>query len=189
MADAAYYEQLVDACHKNGTMVIFDEIQTGLGRLGAPFAADYFKVKPDLITLAKGIGNGIPMGAVIATEEISATAAVGEQGTTFGGGPVACAAGLAVLDVIDEERLVLNAQKMGALAKEMLPVGPVTGIRGAGLLLGLETSIPAKEVCAKLYQKRILAGGASDPNVVRLMPPLTIGEKELQALKTALEEI
>jgi acetylornithine/succinyldiaminopimelate/putrescine aminotransferase len=189
MADASYYRDLVDVCHKNGTMVIFDEIQTGFGRLGAPFAADYFNVEPDLITLAKGIANGIPMGAVVATEKVSSTAVVGEQGTTFGGGPAACAAGNAVLDIIENENLVEHASKMGKLAKELLMVGPVTKIRGAGLLLGLETRIPAKEVCSHLYKKHILAGGASDPSVVRLMPPITIGEKDLLTLKAALEEL
>lgn len=189
MADKAYYQAVVEVCHQNGTKVIFDEIQTGFGRLGAPFAADFFDAKADFITLAKGIGNGIPMGAVVTTDEISATVKVGEQGTTFGGGPAACAAGNAVLDILQNENLMANAAKMGALAKEMLCVGPVTGVRGAGLLLGLETRVPAKDVCAHLYQKRILAGGASDPNVVRLMPPITIGEAELQELKSALEAL
>ncbi len=189
MADKSYYQGLVDVCHKNGTLVIFDEIQTGFGRLGAPFAADFFEAKADLLTLAKGIANGIPMGAVITTEEVSAAAKVGEQGTTFGGGPAACAAGNAVLDIIENERLVEHAKKLGALAKEMLVVGPVKGVRGAGLLLGLETNVPAKEVCAHLYKHRILAGGASDPNTVRLMPPLIITEADLAAVKAALEAL
>ncbi len=189
MAESSYYKDLVTLCHKNGTLVIFDEIQTGFGRLGTPFAADYFGAEVDFLTLAKGIGNGIPMGAVVTTDKAASTAVVGEQGTTFGGGPVACAAGNAVLDIIENEDLVNNAKNMGQKAKELLIAGPVTGIRGAGLLLGLETSIPAKEVCAHLYKKHILAGTSSNPNVVRLMPPITIGEAELELLKKALEEL
>ena len=189
LEEASYYQKLVDICHKNGTLVIFDEIQTGFGRLGTPFAADYFAAKADILTLAKGIANGIPMGATVTTDAVAETCKIGEQGTTFGGGPAACAAANAVLDILENEKLLQNAAKLGALAKEMLITGPVTGVRGVGLLLGLETDRPAKEVCAHLYKNRILAGGSSDPNVVRLMPPLTIGESELQALKSALESL
>ena len=185
-ADAAYYQGLVEMCHKNGTLVIFDEIQTGMGRLGAPFAADLFQAQVDMVTLAKGIGNGIPMAAVLTTEAVSDTVEVGDQGTTFGGGPVACAAGNAVIDVIEKEALVANARAMGELAKEMLVVGPVKGVRGAGLLLGLETEAPAKAVCRHLFEKSILAGGSADPHVARLMPPLTIREPELERLREAL---
>jgi acetylornithine/N-succinyldiaminopimelate aminotransferase len=187
VADEAYYPGLVELCHKNGTLVIFDEIQTGMGRLGAPFAADLFKAEADLITLAKGIGNGLPMGAVITTSQVSETVAVGEQGTTFGGGPMAAAAGNAVLDVLERENLVANAAKMEVLAREMLVTGPVTGIRGRGLLLGLETEVPAKEVCRHLFENQILLGTSSNPNVARLMPPITIDETHLGRLKEALD--
>ncbi len=186
MASAAYYQELVRVCHENGTLVIFDEIQTGLGRLGAPFAADLFDAAVDLITLAKGIGNGIPMAAVLATREISDSVALGEQGTTFGGGPIACAAGNAVLDVLAQEDLVARAAALGAYIKETLAVGPVKGVRGAGLLVGLETEPPAKEVCRYLFQMKILAGGSADPHVMRLMPPLNIGEAEVDRLRQAL---
>lgn len=186
VADEAYYRGLVDLCHRNGTLVIFDEIQTGMGRLGAPFAADLFRAEADMITLAKGIGNGIPMSAVLTTEAVSETCKAGEQGTTFGGGPVACAAGNAVLDVIEEEGLVENAKRMGALAAEMLVTGPVKGVRGVGLLLGLETEPPAKEVCRYLFEQGILAGTSADPNVARLMPPLTLQQAHLEKLRAAL---
>jgi acetylornithine/N-succinyldiaminopimelate aminotransferase len=187
VADASYYQGLVARCHQNGTLVIFDEIQTGMGRLGAPFAAELFGAEVDMITLAKGIGNGIPMSAVLTTEAVSETCEVGEQGTTFGGGPVACAAGNAVLDVIEREGLVENAKKMGALAAEMLVVGPVKGVRGVGLLLGLETEPPAKEVCRYLFGQGILAGSSAHPNVARLMPPLTLKQADLETLRAALE--
>ncbi len=186
-ADQGYYQGLVELCHKNGTLVIFDEVQTGMGRLGAPFAADLFHAEVDMITLAKGIGNGIPMSAVLTTEAVALTCKVGEQGTTFGGGPVACAAGNAVLDIIEREGLVENAKKMGALAAEMLVAGPVKTVRGIGLLLGLETEAPAKDVCRYLFGKGILSGTSADPKVARLMPPLTLQRADLEKLRLALE--
>ncbi len=186
VAASSYYKELVAACHKNGTLVIFDEIQTGHGRLGAPFAADLFEAEVDLITMAKGIGNGFPMAAVLATEAVSCTVEIGEQGTTFGGGPLACAAGLAVLEVIEKEDLVANAAAMEAVAREVLQVGPVTGIRGHGLLLGLETTVPAKDLTRHLFDRGILIGTSSDPHVARLMPPLNITEDDLVMLAEEL---
>ncbi|MCP4680133.1 MAG: aspartate aminotransferase family protein [Deltaproteobacteria bacterium] len=181
-AAPSYYRELVAACHKNGTLVIFDEIQTGFGRLGAPFAADLFDAEVDLITTAKGIGNGFPMAAVLATEIVSGAVEIGEQGTTFGGGPLACAAGLAVLEVIEKEGLVAHAAEMETVAREVLQIGPVTGVRGHGLLLGLETAVPAKELTRYLFERGIIIGTSSDPSVARLMPPLNIKEDDLVRL-------
>jgi acetylornithine/succinyldiaminopimelate/putrescine aminotransferase len=187
-AEPSYYQDLVKLCHDNGTLVIFDEVQTGMGRLGAPFAADFFNAEVDLITSAKSIGNGFPMAAVLTTEAVSDTVKIGEQGTTFGGGPMACAAGLAVLEVIEEENLVAHAAKMGQLASELLVTGPVTGIRGHGLLLGLEMSVPAKEVCGYLFKNHILMGTSSVSNVARLMPPLVVQESDFEQLRNALND-
>ena len=186
MAAPDYYSGLVETCHKNGTLVIFDEIQTGMGRLGAPFAADLFHAEADLVTLAKGLGNGFPIAAVLATQAVAATVEVGEQGTTFGGGPLACAAGLAVLETIERESLVSRAAQMEQAAREHLIAGPVTGIRGRGLLLGLETEVAAKDLCRYLFEKRILAGTSADPHVARLMPALVIGEREIAQLGQSL---
>lgn len=186
-ADPSYYRELCNVCHSNGTIVIFDEIQTGLGRLGSSFAATRFDADVDMITLAKGIGGGFPLAAVLATEDISKTVALGEQGTTFGGGPVACAAGIAVLDVLKKEKLVEHAAKMESVARKMLIAGPVTGIRGYGLLLGLETKIPAKELCQYLFEKNILVGTSSDAFVARLMPPLIVAPEDLEQLADALK--
>ena len=184
-----YYPALVEVCHANGTLVVFDEIQTGMGRLGARFAADLFGAKVDLITLAKGIGNGFPLAAVLTTEAVAKTVAVGEQGTTFGGGPLACAAGLAVLEAIEQEGLVARAREMEEVARQLLLVGRVKAIHGHGLLLGLETRIPAKEVCRRLFEQRILVGTSADPHVARLMPPLVVKPEELERLAEALTEI
>ncbi|MBW2458279.1 MAG: aspartate aminotransferase family protein [Deltaproteobacteria bacterium] len=181
-APQEYYPALVEVCHRNGTLVIFDEIQTGLGRLGAPFAADLFDAQVDLITLAKGIAGGFPMAAVLVTEAVASTVEVGEQGTTFGGGPLACAAGLSVLETIIEEDLPANARRLGDAAPSLLAVGPVTAVRGYGLLLGLETDIPARELAAYLRNQGVLIGTSADPHVARLMPPLNTGEEHLEKL-------
>lgn len=189
VAQDGTYPALVDLCHANGTLVIFDEVQTGMGRLGAPFAAELWRAPADLLTSAKGLGNGFPMAAVLTTEEVAARVRVGDHGTTFGGGPLAAAAGLAVLEVLAEEGLVEHAAAMEAAARRLLVRGPVTGIRGRGLLLGLETSSPAADVARSLFARGILTGTSSDPRVLRLMPPLVVGEAELEHLAAALDEL
>ena len=186
-AYAGYLPDLVELCHRNGTLVIFDEVQTGMGRTGATFASERFDCKPDLITTAKGLANGIPSGAVLATEEAALEMKLGELGSTFGGGPVACAAGLAVLDAIESEKLMENALHLESVAHRMLIAGPVSSVRGYGLLLGLETRAPARTVTRHLFENQILAGTSADPHVVRLMPPLTITEQDLERLATVLE--
>ncbi len=188
MAAPEYYRGLVEACHRHGALVIFDEIQTGLGRLRAPLATHALGARADIVTLAKGLGNGFPMAAVLATEEVAMAVRPGELGTTFGGGPLACAAGLAVLEVLDEQGLVAQAARMEEAARRLLQVGPVTGIRGRGLLLGLETRIPARQVCAHLRERRILTGTSSDEHVLRLMPPLVVRVEDFRTLAAALEE-
>lgn len=112
---------------------------------------------------------------------------LGELGTTFGGGPIACAAGLAVLDAIEKEKLIDNALRLESVANQMLITGPVHSIRGYGLLLGLETSVPAREVTKHLFENQILAGTSAHSHVVRLMPPLTIDEESFERLATVLE--
>ena len=126
------------------------------------------------------------MAAVLTTEAVSSTVKLGEQGTTFGGGPMACAAGLAVLEVIEKEKLVENARTMETVARDLLVTGPVTGIRGYGLLLGLKTAVPAKEVCDHLFKDGILLGASSVPDVARLMPPLTVARGDFERLANAL---
>jgi len=189
VASDDYYPELVRRCHANGTLVIFDEVQTGVGRLGASFAADAWSAPADLVTSAKGLGNGLPLAAVLTTAAVAATVAVGDQGTTFGGGPVPCAAGLAVLEVVEEEGLVARAAAMEHVVRRLPGVGPVTAVRGRGLLLGIETASPARDVAAHLLDRSILAGTSSDPHVLRLMPPLTITEAELDRLAEALAEL
>ncbi len=183
-----YYQKLVRVCHENGSLVIFDEIQSGMGRLGAPLATHAFSAPADIVTLAKGLGNGFPMGAVLAGEKAALSVKPGELGTTFGGGPLACAAGLAVLEVLAAEGLVRHARRMEEVARRLLLTGPIIGIRGRGLLLGLESRVPAKQVCAHLRKRGILTGTSSHPNVLRLMPPLVVRQQDFMELAGALAE-
>jgi acetylornithine aminotransferase/acetylornithine/N-succinyldiaminopimelate aminotransferase len=187
VADAAFYRGLRKLCDDNGIVLIFDEIQTGFGRAGAMFAGENWDMTPDLITTAKGIASGIPMGATLVSEPIAQTIAHGEQGSTFGGGPVACAAALATLEVIQSEGLVENARAMGAYIKETLDGVPgVQAVHGLGLLVGVELAVETKPVQAALLEAGILVGGSSDPRVFRLLPPLTIERGHVDTLAGAL---
>lgn len=188
LAAPDYYPEVVKVCHDNGTLVIFDEVQTGMGRVGASFACDRFNARVDIVTAAKGIANGFPLGAVLATEEVSMSLSMGELGSTFGGGPMSCAAGLAVLEAIENENLMSRALLMEDVARSTLVTGPIVGVRGCGLLLGLETNVPAREVVKHLFHQNIMTGVSSDPHVLRLMPPLTIEAPAFEQLAEALEK-
>ncbi len=184
-----YYPGLVTACHANGTLVIFDEIQTGMGRLGASLAAELWRAPADIVTLAKGLGNGFPMAAVLTREAVASEVEVGDHGTTFGGGPLASAAGLAVLETLESEGLLAHATDMERVARDRLVVGPVRSVRGRGLLLGLEISGSAREASRALFERGILIGTSSDLHVLRLMPPLVVASSDLDRLASALAEL
>lgn len=192
MAPPSFYRGLRKVCDDAGAALIFDEVQTGLGRTGTFFFADGVGVKPDMITLAKGIASGIPCGAVIIAPRWAEAVKPNDHGTTFGGGPVAMAAMKATLEVIEREELVANAQRMGErLMREltaMIGVQRLQGVRGKGLLLGLEFDGPAKDAQAALLDRRVICGGSDNPNVLRLLPPLTLGEAEIDAFLEALRE-
>ncbi len=188
LGEEGYYQELVRLCHQNGTLVIFDEVQTGMGRLGTPLATHAFSAEADIVTLAKGLGGGFPMGAVLAREEVAVSVGPGELGSTFGGGPLACAAGLAVLEILEDEGLVEHAARMEEAARRLLVTGPITGIRGRGLLIGLECQVDAREVCTYLRERGILTGTSSHNHVLRLMPPLTIQEDDLRLLAGVLAD-
>jgi acetylornithine/succinyldiaminopimelate/putrescine aminotransferase len=184
-AEAAWFRALRAKCDASGALLIFDEVQTGMGRLGAPFAAQVLGVKPDLLTAAKALASGVPMGAVLMTADIAAALKPGDLGSTFGGGPLACAALIATLKVIENEALMARALEAESILREQLAGTSVRTLRGQGLLLGLETS-DAAALKAHLFQRRILAGGSKDPSVLRLMPPLTITDASLAALVEAI---
>lgn len=184
-----YLQALRQRCDAVGALLIYDEVQTGMGRLGRPLAAGEFGVQPDLITLAKGVGNGIPIGAVLLSAAVAQRVQQGDLGTTFGGGPVPCAALLAVLDTMKREQIVAQAAAFGAYAHKTLCVGPVTGVIGRGCLLGLQTTPPAKTVQQALLSRGFVTGTSGDPHVLRLLPPLVTPTVALDELAAALREI
>ena len=176
-------------CDERGALLIYDEVQCGVGRCGAFTAAESFGVVPDLLTMAKGLGSGLPVAALVTTGAIAAELKIGDLGSTFGGGPVPCAAALATIMVIERDRLIDNAVAVGAhLRRRALALG-VPAVQGRGLLLGLRLGRPAAPVQQALFARRILVGTASDPEVIRLMPPLSFSLEEAEVLLTALEEI
>lgn len=189
MATADFMQGLRKACDKTGTVLICDEIQCGYGRSGKFFAHQHLGVKPDIITCAKGIGNGFPMGAVIISPKFEAV--YGMLGTTFGGNHLACTAALAVLDVIEHEQLVNNAAKVGAYLMEELKKlqqtdAHIVDVRGEGLMIGIEYDQPIKALRNALVHDEHMFTGAASTNILRLLPPLTLS---LDEAKLAVEHI
>jgi acetylornithine/N-succinyldiaminopimelate aminotransferase len=172
-----------------GALLIFDEIQCGVGRCGAFTAAEAYGVVPDLLTMAKGLASGLPIGAVVATPEVGDRLQVGDLGSTFGGGPVPCAAALATLDVIEEEQLIDNAIRVGDQLRRGAEALGVVRVSGRGLLLGLHLGGPARSAQRALFERRVLTGTASDPEVLRLMPPLSFSAADAKRLLDALSEV
>ena len=176
-------------CTEVGAMLIFDEVQCGVGRTGAPFAANRAGVVPDILTAAKALGAGFPVSAMLLAPSIAARLLIEDMGTTFGGGPLACAIVETVIDIIESEGLIENVERMSALIRASCITGPVTAIQGAGLLLGLRTSRPAKEIQKELLAAGIFAGTAADPNIVRLLPPFTLKEPHVAQLAETLSRL
>jgi acetylornithine/N-succinyldiaminopimelate aminotransferase len=177
-------------CDEWGALLILDEIQTGLGRTGRWFAHQHNDVEPDVMCLAKGIAGGLPMGVCLATPEVAAAFSVGDHASTFGGGPVQCAAALAVLDVIDNDGLVEHAAETGArVMKELERMATSAHVRGRGLMIGIEFDKPvAREIAAAALEHGVLVNDAT-PNVVRLTPPLVISDDEVDESLAILEEV
>lgn len=177
------------ACDRAGALLIIDEVQTGMGRLGAPFGAQLYGVRPDLLTVAKGLGGGFPCGAVLLPHSIAADLKPGALGTTFGGGPVACAAIKTVIEVINRDNLLANVRDVSAAISATCCVGPVESIKGRGFLLGLKTRTKAAAVRDALLARDILVGTSADPHMLRLLPPLILSTDHVQRLAQALEEL
>jgi acetylornithine/N-succinyldiaminopimelate aminotransferase len=173
----------------SGALLVFDEVQCGMGRTGFPFAAQAFGVLPDVLTTAKGLGGGFPVGAVMVGEALAARIRRGDLGTTFGGGPLAAALVEAVIGAIERDGLLGRVRRLSARLQRECVVGPVAAVQGMGFLLGLRTEPPAKDVLARLRERRILAGGSADPHVVRLLPPLILEDAHVDELVHALGEI
>jgi acetylornithine/succinyldiaminopimelate/putrescine aminotransferase len=186
---APYLEALRKRCDEVGALLIFDEVQCGMGRTGHPFAANLYGVKPDMITAAKALGNGFPCAALLTAPKVSAAIKLDALGTTYGGGPMACAAIEAVIEAIETEGLLERVQRVSKYIRETCVVGPVTATQGAGFLLGLRTNRPAKEIHAELLEVGILAGTATDPHILRLLPPFILEEQHVDLLRDALSHL
>ncbi len=181
----ATLKRLRELCAEHGLLLIFDEVQCGIGRTGKLFAYERSGVAPDLMAIAKGIGGGFPVGACLATDDAAVGMTPGVHGTTFGGNPLAMAVGNAVLDVVLEDgfledvsrKALLLKQGLAAIADEYPDV--IEEVRGAGLLLGVKCRVANTKMLAALRDERLLAVTAGD-NVVRLLPPLTVGDDEIR---------
>jgi acetylornithine/succinyldiaminopimelate/putrescine aminotransferase len=176
-------------CDEVGALLIFDEVQCGVGRTGHPFAANLHGIEPDLLTTAKALGNGFPCAALLMSAQLCAQLPVESLGTTFGGGPMACAAIEAVLQAIESQQLLERVRHLGALIRESCVVGPVCAHHGVGLLVGLRTTRPARQVQAELLECGILAGTASDSHVLRLLPPFVLEDEHVELLRDALRAL
>ena len=168
-----FLQELQKTCNETGTTLILDEIQSGCGRSGKFFAHQWAGIRPDIITQAKGIGNGFPIGVVLISPKFAPV--YGELGTTFGGNHLACAAAEAVIDVMEEERLLENANSVGNfLMKELRGLEGIKEVRGRGLMIGIEFEEPIKEIRRRLLFEEHVFTGVSGTNVIRLLPPLTL---------------
>ncbi|WP_296786973.1 acetylornithine transaminase [uncultured Methanobrevibacter sp.] len=189
--DIEYLKGIEKICKENDIVFIVDEVQTGFGRCGTLFAHELFDVKPDIMTMAKGIGGGVPMGGILATEKVAAAFVPGDHGTTFGGGPLVAAAANAVLDAFEEENILDNVNEVGEyfiselkkLDKEI-----IADVRGKGLMVGIELTKPGAEYVDKLREAGFLINCTAD-KVLRFVPPLTITKSEIDQFVKALDEI
>lgn len=192
LATSEFMQGLRKACSENGTVLICDEIQCGYGRSGKFFAHQHTGVRPDIITCAKGIGNGFPMGAVLISPQFKVV--FGQLGTTFGGNHLACAAALAVLDVIEEEHLVENAASVGsyllAQLKTLAAENPsIVDVRGEGLMIGIEFSDSIKTLRTRLVKEQHVFTGAASTNILRLLPPLSLTKAEADDFLSRLKQV
>lgn len=184
-----FLQTIRSLCDEHGAIMILDEIQSGYGRSGAFFAHQLQEVKADVITMAKGMGNGFPIGGVLVSPEM--TRWKGMLGSTFGGNHLACAAGLAVLEVIEQEELLSNARQQGEyLKQELSKIDQVKEIRGAGLMLGLVMDQPVAEMRkALVFDHQVFTGSSSEPNVLRLLPPLSIDNHACDQFLNAFQKV
>jgi acetylornithine aminotransferase len=184
-----YLKNLRQYCDKNGALLVFDCVQTGMGRTGDWFGYEYSGIKPDVITLAKGLGGGLPLGAMIALGSASTLFAAGDHGSTFGGNPVATAAGLAVIKSIEKEKLLSHVDAVGAfLLTELALIPGVTEVRGAGLLIGLTLDKPVAKLLTKKCQELGLLINAPSESIIRIAPALNVSMKQAQKFVKIFEE-
>ncbi len=189
-----YLEQVQTLCRRQGCLFMIDEVQTGLGRTGKRWAHQHFNLQPDVLTTAKGLGNGLPLGAMLTTEAVSRAFTAGSHGSTFGGGPLVCAVGDKVLEIIDRDDLARHAQEVGRQAMERLCglqtryPEMIADIRGQGLMLGIELQVPAKNIWRQLLNQGFICNVVQE-TTLRLLPPLIITTQELFDFAEALDQI
>ncbi len=192
-ADPGFLRFVREKCDRHGTTLIFDEIQCGIARTGRMFAWEHSGVKPDMMALAKGLGGGVPIGAILAREDIAAALQPGDHGTTFGGNPLACAAALAVLQTVEREDLVAQAAEKGAflmqeLQEKLAGHELVEEIRGLGLMVGVVLKTDGAPVVRAMAERGVLANAAS-LTVIRMVPPLVITKEDLTRTVEVLREV
>ena len=187
---APFLKALRERCSEVCAQLIFDEVQCGMGRTGFPFAANLYGIAPDMITTAKALGAGFPCAALLLADHVASHLKIDDLGTTFGGGPMACAMIETVVDIIESEGLLANVRQLSQQIRETCVVGPVTGTQGAGFLLGLRTRRPAKDVQKELLEQHdILTGTSADPHVVRILAPYVLEPQHVDALRAALASL
>lgn len=189
-----YLEKVRALCDKHDALLILDEIQTGMGRTGKMFAYQHTSIRPDIVTLAKGLGGGVPIGAVLASEKVAGVFAPGDHGTTFGGNPLASAAANAVLTAIEKEQLIANAEKVGSYMMSQLNLlkakypSIVKEVRGCGLMIGMQLHIPGGNlVIAAMQEGALINCTAGD--VLRFVPPLIITQAHVDRMISILDKI
>ena len=193
VADQTFMRELRTLCTERQILLMFDEIQTGIGRTGTMFAYEQYGIQPDVMTLAKGLGGGVPIGACIARDEVAQAFGPGSHGSTFGGNPLACAAGLAVLRVLVDGQFLEKSRTVGSYLTKGLQelqsrIPLITDVRGVGLLQGIELSIEGKPVVQDCLARRILINCTMD-RVLRFMPPLIVTQKEIDQLLHVLSDV
>ncbi|MEA9976453.1 MULTISPECIES: aspartate aminotransferase family protein [unclassified Pseudomonas] len=187
VAPAGYLQAVRDLCSRRGWLLVLDEIQTGIGRTGLMFAFEHERIVPDVLTLAKALGNGIPIGACLAREKVAQLFTPGSHGSTFGGNPLACRVGCTVLDIIEDQGLLKNAERQGerllaALRAELDDHPNVLAIRGLGLMIGIELATPFRELTLIAAREHGLLINVTRGQTIRLLPPLTINDDEVEMI-------
>lgn len=194
IATQEFIKGLRELCNKEGILLIFDEIQCGLGRTGKMFTYEYYSVEPDILTIAKSLGGGIPIGAFIAKDKIASSFKPGDHGTTFGGNPVACAMAIAFIKVLEEKDLIGKCQKKGEYFKDKLKglkekyPEKIEEVRGLGLMVGMELKEEGQEIVKKCAEEGVLINCAAK-KVLRFLPPLIVEEKEIDYLIEILDKV
>ncbi len=193
IAEQEYIREIRQLCHKFDLLLIIDEVQTGIGRTGAMYAYQHYGIEPDLMTLAKSLGGGLPIGALVAKASIADTFGHGMHGSTFGGSPLICAASLAVFEAIEEEEMLENAKKIGKYfvselnkLKEKHKI--IKEVRNLGLMIGVELTIPGKDIYEKCLEKGLIINCTSE-NVLRLMPALNITKSQIDEGLQIIDEV